>query len=126
MLFRKRMPRKIPDLVETIWASYQYKVPKHKTSVHIAVVIHKNKVISVGQNRVGSRSRGLGFSDRTIHAERDALKQVDHKCLEGSVMYVARLSKDGSLTNSEPCAECKRVLGAIIEKYGLRAVFYTC
>ena len=120
------MSTRVPDLVDAIWASYKTKVPKHKTSVHIAVVVNKNKVISVGHNRVGSRSRGLGFSDRTIHAERDALKKTDYKCLAGSVMYVARLSKDGSVANSEPCAECKAVLETFFEKYGLRAVFYTC
>ena len=35
----------------------------HKTSIHIALLLKRNKVIAIATNKIGSRSRGAGWSD---------------------------------------------------------------
>lgn len=104
----------------------------YKTSVHVAFLIKRNKVISVATNRVGTRSRGCGYSDCTIHAERNVVKQLgDLEQLRGASLYVFRVSKCRTKTgmdriiNSEPCYDCHLFLQKCVKNYGLRRVFYS-
>ena len=103
-----------------------------KTSVHVAVIIKRNKVIAVATNKVGSRSRGAGWSDCTIHAEKNVVKELGNfDLLRGAIMYVFRISrcktKEGQdkIQNSEPCHDCHIFLQKCIHKYGLRKIFYS-
>jgi hypothetical protein len=106
--------------VETIWK-------KHNTQAHIAVVIHRGKVLSVASNSVGSRSRGCGYQERTIHAERAVLKKVgDTSKLNGAILVVIRISKGlKEIVNSEPCHSCKCHLEKCMRQHGLRQVYYS-
>lgn len=106
------------------YASY---VTTHlNTSLHIAFVYGRGgMLIGMSTNRMGSRSRGAGFSKFTIHAERAALKAVgDNSMLRGATLVVVRVGKQG-LMSSEPCHECKRHLEKAINKYGLKKVYYS-
>lgn len=100
---------------------------KHTTHAHIAVVIHRGKVLSIATNSVGTRSRGCGYQERTIHAERAALKKVgDTSKLNGAVLVVIRISRGlKEVVNSEPCHSCRCHLEKCIREHGLRQVYYS-
>jgi len=100
---------------------------KHKTQVHIAVVIHRGKVIAVASNSVGSRSKGAGYQERTIHAERAVIKKVgDVTKLNGAVLVVIRIARGTrEVVNSEPCHSCKCHLEKCMREHGLRQVYYS-
>jgi len=107
-------------------------VESHKTSIHIALLLKRNKVIAIATNKIGSRSRGAGWSDCTIHAERNVVKELgDLEQLRGSTMYVFRISRAreikgvDKIKNSEPCYDCHKFLTKCMMKYGLRKVFYS-
>lgn len=101
----------------------------HKTQMHVAILMKRGKIISHATNRVGSRSRGVGFSDKTIHAERNCVRQLgDISQLRGAQMYIMRISKDATnpeFMSSKPCHECEVFLEKCVRKYGLRQIFYT-
>jgi hypothetical protein len=101
----------------------------HKTQMHVAILVKRGKIISHATNRVGSRSRGVGFSDKTIHAERNCVRQLgDISQLRGAQMYIMRISKDAAnpeFMSSKPCHECEVFLEKCVRKYGLRQIFYT-
>jgi hypothetical protein len=98
----------------------------HNTHLHYAQLIKRNKVIAIARNSVGSRSRGCGWSDNTIHAERAVVKRLgDLSQLRGCMMVVVRVNKNGDLLNSKPCPECERFLFKCMNDYGLRKVVYS-
>ena len=104
----------------------------HGTSVHIAVLMKRGKVIAQGTNRIGSRSRGSGYSAYTIHAERNVVKDLgDISQLRGADMYIMRISKDRKkcgferFMGSKPCPSCQLFLEKCMREYGLKNVFYT-
>lgn len=101
----------------------------HKTQIHVAILVKRGKVISHATNRIGSRSKGVGFSDKTIHAERNCVRQLgDISQLRGADMYIMRVSKDSEnpeFMSSKPCHECEVFLEKCIREYGLKKVFYT-
>lgn len=100
----------------------QYK----KGFIHIAIVTKRKKILSIAFNRIGSRQSGCGFSDYTIHAERNAIKQVgDMTKLNGANLYVIRVSNKDSILNSEPCHDCRLLIEKCQQKYGLRNVYYS-
>ena len=104
----------------------------HKTSIHVALIVKRGQVIAKATNKIGSRSRGCGYSDMTIHAERAVVKELgDLEQLRGASLYVVRISKakaligEDRIRNSEPCYDCHLFLKKCHEKYGLSRVFYT-
>lgn len=97
----------------------------HNTSQHMAVIVKRGKVIASAQNRVGSRSKGSGYSDYTIHAERAVVKKLgDISQLRGATLCVWRISAI-SVMPSKPCSECQIFLEKCVREYGLRGVQYT-
>lgn len=97
----------------------------HNTYFHIAVIVKRNKVLASAYNRVGSRSRGAGWSDQTIHAEKAAVKRLgDTSMLRGAALCVWRVSTQ-SILPSKPCKDCELFLTKCMREYGLRAVHYT-
>jgi hypothetical protein len=59
--------------------------------IHVALVMKRGKILSVASNVVGSRKRGAGFDDRTLHAERAAIKKIgDVSKLYGATLVVIR------------------------------------
>ena len=100
----------------------------HKTSIHVALIVKRGQVIAKAANSIGSRSRGCGYSDMTIHAERAVVKELgDFQQLRGASLYVVRISSNGEheIKNSEPCHDCHLFLKKCHEKYGLSRVFYS-
>ena len=98
----------------------------HNTSLHYAQLTKRNKVIAIARNSIGSRSRGCGWSDASIHAERAVVKRLgDISQLRGCTMVVVRVNKNGDLLNSEPCSECQVFLFKCMNEYGLRKVVYS-
>lgn len=51
------------------------------------------------------------------HAEARALRKAD----SGSIMYVARVTKDGEWANSKPCKACQ----TLIRNKNVKKVYYT-
>ncbi len=97
----------------------------HGTSHHMAVIVKRGKVIASAQNRLGSRSKGSGYSDYTIHAERAVVKKLgDVSQLRAATLCVWRVTPI-SVMPSAPCSECRIFLKKCINVYGLRAVQYT-
>ena len=101
----------------------------HKTQIHVAVIVKRGKILAQATNRIGSRSKGVGFSDKTIHAERNCVRQLgDISKLRGAEMYIMRVSKDEEnpeFMGSKPCHECEVFLEKCIREYGLKCVYYT-
>jgi hypothetical protein len=101
----------------------------HETSVHIAIVVLRGKIIAEATNRIGSRSKGSGYSAQTIHAERNVLKVLgDYNKLRDADIYVMRCGKGVNafnFINSKPCCECQPFLNKCIRKYGLNKIYYT-
>ncbi len=102
---------------------------QHRTSVHIAVLVRRGKVIAMASNRIGSRSRGAGYGAQSIHAEKNVVKTLgDVRLLRGCDMYVMRIPKSGKATefqSSKPCHSCQVFLEKCMREYGLRNVLYT-
>jgi cytidine deaminase len=97
----------------------------HNTSQHMAVIVKRGKVIASAQNRVGNRSKGSGYSDFTIHAERAVVKKLgDISQLRGATLCVWRISSIRVMP-SAPCNDCRIFLEKCMREYGLRAVQYT-
>lgn len=102
-----------------------------KTSFHIAMLVHRGKIVCFASNRVGSRSRGCGYSRYTIHAERNCLKKFgDMSKLKDHDMYIMRICENrmtGEMYfgNSKPCPECYCAINKCQREKGLRNVFYT-
>jgi hypothetical protein len=104
----------------------------HTTSLHVAVLVKRGKIMAQATNRIGSRSRGCGYSEYTIHAERNVVKQLgDISQLKGADMYIMRMTKDRKkvgmdrFMDSKPCASCQLFLEKCMREYGLKNVFYT-
>lgn len=99
----------------------------HTTSVHIAMLIKRGKIIDVASNAIGSRSKGCGYATRTIHAERAVIKKVgDISKLDGAIMVVIRVMRGThEVGNSEPCHACKCHLEKCIREHGLKYVYYS-
>jgi hypothetical protein len=96
------------------------------TSLHHAIILKGNKVLASAFNKAGSRSRGAGFSNRSIHAEMNVIKNLgDLTLLRGATMIVVRHGVDGTLRCSKPCSHCQRVLEKCMSEYGLRKVIYS-
>ncbi len=100
---------------------------KHRTHIHIAILMKRGKILEIATNGVGSRSRGSGYDHRTIHAERAVLKKVgDVSKLKGASLIVIRVAKgENDLVNSEPCHSCRCHLEKCMREYGLRQVYYS-
>lgn len=100
---------------------------KHNTQAHIAILMKRGKILEIASNSVGSRSKGSGYQERTIHAERAVLKKVgDVSKLNGATLIVIRIMRGTKeVGNSEPCHSCKCHLEKCMREHGLRQVFYS-
>ena len=95
-------------------------------NTHVAFIIKRGKVLGVATNQLGSRARGCGYDERTIHAERAVIKHVGHTKLMGATMIVIRMSRGTEqLVNSEPCHGCRCHVEKCIKKYGLKRLYYS-
>lgn len=104
----------------------------HYASIHVAVLVKRGKIIAEATNGFGSRSRGSGYCNNSIHAERNVVKEIGNiRELKGAEMYVVRISrtadyeKQDPFMGSKPCCQCKVFLEKCIREYGLKNVYYT-
>mgnify|MGYP001489598647 CR=1 FL=1 len=100
---------------------------RHNTQVHIAILMKRGKILEIASNAIGTRSKGSGYQERTIHAERAVLKKIgDVSKLNGATLIVIRIMRGTKeIGNSEPCHSCKCYLEKCIKEHGLRQVFYS-
>jgi len=87
--------------------------------------------IYVGSKCVSAASNSMYKSDPKAcshyqwpfpHAEFNAIKKVDKRhSLSDAVLYIVRVRKDGSVSNSKPCCECRKMLN----NSGVKAVYYS-
>jgi len=99
----------------------------HNTEFHVATILRRRKVIAVARNMLGTRCRGSGWSDQSLHAERAVVKRLgDISQLSGCTLEVVRLNKSGEVRNSKPCADCEMFLQKCMREYGLRKYVYSC
>jgi len=119
----------MPFSIDTVVGLISSCIPANKTRTHhhVAILHKRGKLLAIASNAVGSRSRGCGYSDRTIHAELAVIKKIgDIKKLNGAELTVVRLNRsDKSVCSSEPCHNCKKTLTKCMREYGLRAVYYS-
>jgi len=98
----------------------------HRTSYHIARITRRNQVIATSRNRIGTRTRGCGWDDQSLHAERAVVKSLgDVSQLRGCTLEVFRLNKLNEVKNSKPCHNCMIFLDKCMKKYGLSKVIYS-
>lgn len=99
---------------------------KQQNHLIMAVIVLRGKVIAASTNKIGTRSKGCGYSDYTIHAEKAVVKELgDLSRLKGAIMYVWRLSTKQIGLMSKPCHDCTLFLEKCMKQYGLRNVYYT-
>jgi hypothetical protein len=112
------------------------KLTKINKLVHVAVLVHRGKIIAEATNRIGYRSKcnktyyNTFIRDkRNIHAEENVVRVLgDYNKLRGADMYVMKYGRgenDNEFVNSKPCEKCECFLNKCIQKYGLRHVYYT-
>jgi hypothetical protein len=98
----------------------------HGTRLHVATLMKHGKEIAQSRNRVGTRSRGCGWNDQTMHAECAVVKELgDISQLRGCTLIVVQIGKDNNLKLSKPCHACEKFLHKCIKHYGLRKVVYS-
>lgn len=101
-------------------------LPSNVQHFHQAMITKRNKILAVSHNILGSRSRGSGFSDQTMHAEKSVVKHLgDISQLNGATLYVYRYNAQGDLRDSKPCTDCHLFLEKCMREYGLRKVVYS-
>ncbi len=95
----------------------------------MAYLVCRGKIIASATNKFGDRSSGCGYSDRTIHAEKNVVKSAGNLArLRGCDMYIIRAGRgwaDREFFDSHPCPECIRFLEKCQREYGLKKVYYT-
>ena len=98
----------------------------HRTSYHVATIYRRRRPIISSRNRIGSRSRGCGWGDQSLHAERAVVKRLgDLSQLRGCTLEVVRLDKNNDVKGSKPCRDCQLFLEKCMREYGLRKVIYS-
>ena len=104
----------------------------HFASIHVAALMRRGKIVAYATNGFGSRSRGSGYSQSSIHAERNVIKELGniHE-LRGLDMYVVRISRNyksegtsKQFIGSKPCSQCQVFLDKCMREYGLKNVYY--
>ena len=90
---------------------------------HISLIIHKRKIISVGQNvfKTHPDAVRLGYKFAEMHAELDAYRKIP-KSLRGEKLILLnfRFNRFGSFRNSKPCCVCEKWCSEIFHK-----IYYT-
>jgi hypothetical protein len=109
-----------------IYAQHIPTIHPLNTSLHHAIILKGNKVLASAFNKVGSRSKGCGYWEKTIHAEVNVVKSLgDLSQLKGATLVVVRHGVDGTLRCSKPCQNCRNFLQKCMDEYGLRKVIYS-
>jgi deoxycytidylate deaminase len=91
---------------------------------HGAVVVKSGRVLGTGYNK--DKNHPMQISPEHIkthcsrHAEAEAIRDAGF-AVEGAILYVARVNKQGKAMNSMPCKYCQ----VIIKTTNIKKVIYT-
>lgn len=122
----KGISKVVQNCITIMEELYVKPVRKIKTSLHVAFIVRRGKIISIASNSIGSRQKGCGYNERTIHAEMAALKKLDWHDLDGADMYVFRWrTANNNIAYSLPCHNCSTVLNKCIKNWGLKRIYYS-
>lgn len=98
----------------------------HNTEYHVAQLFLRNKLLAEARNAIGTRSRGAGYQENTIHAEVAVIKRLGNvHNLRGCTLFVVRINKQHQIVGSKPCAGCTKFLMKCMCRYGLHKVVYS-
>jgi deoxycytidylate deaminase len=103
---------------------------------HGCVIIDsKGEIISTGMNKTNIHVNPNKFkifnknNKISLHAEENALRNVDPRKLKGARLYVIRLNCSPSIlprfSDSKPCKKCTCIIESCMKKYGLKVVYYS-
>lgn len=84
-----------------------------------ALVVSKNKVLSVGYNQPKTHPISADSKMQQLHAEMHALLKCGDA--DGADVVVARSKPSGKPGLAKPCDVCREIL----RRFGVRKVFYT-
>ena len=98
-------------------------------SKHAAALYYKGRLLATGVNQYKTHPMMKRYCKHPeaveLHAEIDcitrAIRRYGTTVLKHSTLYVARVCKDGSLSNSKPCVGCQKA----IEAFSIPTVYYT-
>jgi deoxycytidylate deaminase len=99
----------------------------NERNVHVSILTHKNKVISVGRNFYTKTSSAFGdlYKDThfRIHSEADCIRKARYyKHLNKCAIWNFRFAKaDDGLLLSMPCNSCMK----LIQSFELRSVYFS-
>jgi len=104
-------------------------------SKHGCIIVDKNgNIISTAYNKTLNISphklKNLNKDDKfSVHAEENALNNVDKTKLYGAKLYVIRLGgnieNNPLILNSKPCKRCTSIIEKCMKKFGLKRVYYS-
>jgi deoxycytidylate deaminase len=96
----------------------QNNFPKYKMA---CVVVRGGRVLAIGINRI---TPGIlkhpAYCNKAMHAELDAILQINRAALHNSTVYVAGVSKGKNLIKSKPCPSCQQML----REFGIHSVVW--
>lgn len=86
-----------------------------------ALVVSKNRVLSVGYNQPKTHPISKDTEMQQLHAEMSAILRCAESAVEGAEIVVARMKPSGKPGLAKPCGACQ----GILRRFGVRRVFYT-
>ena len=93
---------------------------QHHTHHMGAVIVKKNRVLSLGTNKIKTHP-SANTKYKTIHAEFDAIFGLSKEELEGADIYIYRQHRNGMPACSKPCLHCAE----LIDLAKIKNVYYT-
>lgn len=72
------------------------------------MIVRSGRVLSIGVNRYRNNPARVSRDSVSYHAEEVALRRAGN--VEGSTIYVARVTRSGLLGLAMPCARCQELL----------------
>lgn len=121
------MSRKIERIMKV---AYRATFRSEHYQAMAAVLVKGNRILSIGVNNPNKThpeqkdriaNKGRLVSNKTIHAELDALIRANHENIRGSTLYVIRRKKNMDLGLARPCAAC----AALVKSYGIKKIVYS-
>jgi hypothetical protein len=82
-------------------------IPRQKK--HVSIILHKNRVISVGTNsfKTHPKAKEIGYHYEEMHSELEAYQRVPRKFKSKKLILLnCRFNRFGNLRMSRPCELC--------------------
>lgn len=86
-----------------------------------ALVVSKNKVLSIGYNQPKTHTISAETKMQQLHAEMHAIVGCPEGAVDGAEVIVVRIKPSGKPGLAKPCEVCQKIL----RRFGIRRVFYT-